>query len=93
MDSIGHTACRLVTTALALVTVLGALSAQAEKFSVTTLQNLPDSVSVQGVAINNSGQVAHIYVLSLIDSRECDVVTEDGAVPENQATGAEATAR
>jgi probable HAF family extracellular repeat protein len=58
VDSIGHTACRLVTTALALVTALGALSAQAQKFSVTTLQNLPDSVSVQGVAINNSGQVA-----------------------------------
>jgi probable HAF family extracellular repeat protein len=37
---------------------LGALNAQAQKFSVTTLQNLPDSVSVQGVAINNSGQVA-----------------------------------
>src|SRR5271154_6191234 len=58
MDPIGHTACRLMTAALALTAALGALNAQAQKFSVTTLQNLPDSVSVGGVAINNSGQVA-----------------------------------
>lgn len=57
MESAGYR-LRLMTTALALVTALGALSAQAQKFSVTTLQNLPDSVSVEGVAINNSGQVA-----------------------------------
>jgi probable HAF family extracellular repeat protein len=58
MNSLGHPGCRLMTIAFALVTVLGALSAQAQKFSVTTLQNLPDSVSVDGVAINNQGQVA-----------------------------------
>ncbi|HLW24836.1 MAG TPA: hypothetical protein VKT22_10790 [Steroidobacteraceae bacterium] len=58
MDSIRHTACRLIAVALALIASLGALNAQAQKFSITTLQNLPDSVSVQGVAINNSGQVA-----------------------------------
>jgi probable HAF family extracellular repeat protein len=58
MDSIRLTACRLITAALALMASLGALNAQAQKFSVTTLQNLPDSVAVQGVAINNSGQVA-----------------------------------
>ena len=57
MDSAGYR-LRLMTTALAFVTALGALSAQAQKFSVTTLQNLPDSVSVEGVAINYSGQVA-----------------------------------
>jgi probable HAF family extracellular repeat protein len=54
----GPAARRCMTTAFALVTSLGALSAQAQKFSVTILQNLPDSVSVEGVAINNQGQVA-----------------------------------
>ena len=58
VQSAKPTACRLMTAALALMAALGALSAQAQKFSGTTLPNLPDNVSVQGVAINNSGQVA-----------------------------------
>jgi probable HAF family extracellular repeat protein len=58
MNSVGHTGRRLMTTTFALVAALGTLSAQAQKFSVTILENLADSISVEGVAINNGGQVA-----------------------------------
>jgi hypothetical protein len=49
----------LMTTPLALMAVLGAGSAAgAPKYSVSILPNIAIGVSIQGVAINNHGQVA-----------------------------------
>ena len=69
------------------------IGAVTKQITLTEAAATNDHCQVLANGYDNKTKVSHIYVLSLIDSQECDVVTEDGAVTENKAMGAEATAR
>jgi probable HAF family extracellular repeat protein len=69
------------------------IGAVTKQITLTEAVSTNDHCQVLANGYDNRTKVPHIYVLSLIDSRECDVVTEGGAVTENEAMGAEATTR
>jgi probable HAF family extracellular repeat protein len=63
------------------------IGAVTKQITLTEAVSTNDHCQVLANGYDNKTKVSHIYVLSLINSRECDVVTE------SEATGAGATSR